>query len=56
MLARRLDLARSTFQARLEQLKRAGVIAGCPLWRGADARPAIRARPLRRAPKFFEEF
>ncbi|MBY6089547.1 Lrp/AsnC family transcriptional regulator [Maritimibacter alkaliphilus] len=45
-LARRLDLARSTVQARLERLERAGVIAGYTLRLGADARPAIRATAL----------
>lgn len=45
-LARRLDLARTTVQARLERLEQRGVIAGYTLRRGEALRPALRATVL----------
>ena len=45
-LARRLGLARTTVQARLERLETAGVIAGYTLKLGQTARPRIRATVL----------
>lgn len=46
-LARRLGLARSTVQARIEKLERTGVIAGYTIRRGSAATPArIRATVL----------
>ncbi|ETX27411.1 Lrp/AsnC family transcriptional regulator [Roseivivax isoporae] len=45
-LARRLGLARTTVQARIERLERDGAIAGYTLRRGAAARAAIRATVL----------
>lgn len=45
-LARRLGLARTTVQARIERLVQTGAIAGFTLRRGVDARPAIRATVL----------
>ena len=45
-LARRLDLARSTVQARLERLEARGHIAGYTIRRGAALRPALRATVL----------
>lgn len=45
-LARRLGLARSTVQARLERLESSGVIAGYTLRTGAAARPPLRATVL----------
>ncbi|MGY3668776.1 Lrp/AsnC family transcriptional regulator [Marinovum sp. KMM 9989] len=45
-LARRLDLARTTVQARIERLERSGQIAGYTVRRGAAARPALRATVL----------
>src|SRR5690606_1380692 len=46
MLARRLKLARSTVQARLERLESNGTIAGYTLRLGEAARQAIRATVL----------
>ena len=46
MLARRLGLARTTVQARLDRLETSGVIAGYTLRLGAEARPRIRATAL----------
>ncbi|KAA0909778.1 Lrp/AsnC family transcriptional regulator [Aquicoccus porphyridii] len=46
MLARRLGIARTTVQARLDRLENAGVIAGYTLRRGREARPMIRATAL----------
>lgn len=45
-LARRLDLARTTVQARIERLERAGAIAGYTLRPGVAARPPLRATVL----------
>ncbi len=45
-LARRLDLARTTVQARLDRLEAAGVIAGYTLRRGIGLRAPIRATVL----------
>ena len=46
MLARRLGLARTTVQARLERLEESGAIAGYTLRLGDVARPRIRATAL----------
>ena len=46
MLARRLGLARTTVQARLDRLETSGIIAGYTLRLGAEARPRIRATAL----------
>lgn len=45
-LARRLGLARTTVQARLDRLESRGVIAGYTLKLGQSARPSIRATVL----------
>ena len=45
-LARRLGLARTTVQARLDRLEHSGVIAGYALRLGQAARPALRATAL----------
>lgn len=45
-LARRLGLARTTVQARIERLERGGVIAGYTLRTGDALRPALRATVL----------
>jgi len=45
-LARRLGLARTTVQARIERLETRGVIAGYTLRLGHDAHPPIRATVL----------
>ncbi|WP_417728387.1 Lrp/AsnC family transcriptional regulator [Roseovarius sp.] len=45
-LARRLGLARTTVQARLERLESSGVIAGYTLRLSAKAQPALRATAL----------
>lgn len=45
-LARRLGLARTTVQARIERLENAGVIAGYTLRGSAATRPALRATVL----------
>lgn len=45
-LARRLNLARTTVQARMERLERGGVIAGYTLKPGAALRPPLRATAL----------
>jgi len=45
-LARRLGLARTTVQARLDRLETTGVIAGYTLRLGARARPRLRATVL----------
>jgi DNA-binding Lrp family transcriptional regulator len=45
-LARRLGLARTTVQARLERLENAGVIAGYSVRLSQNARPALRATAL----------
>jgi len=45
-LARRLGLARTTVQARLDRLENSGVIAGYALRLGAQARPPLRATVL----------
>lgn len=45
-LARDLDLARTTVQARIERLERQGQIAGYTIRRGAAARTALRATVL----------
>lgn len=45
-LARRLGLARSTAQARLDRLEQSGVIAGYALRLGAAARAPLRATAL----------
>ncbi len=45
-LARRLDLARTTVQARLERLERSGVIAGYTLRLSPEARAPLRATAL----------
>jgi len=45
-LARRLGLARTTVQARIERLEARGVIAGYTLKLGHSARPPIRATVL----------
>ncbi|WP_294610829.1 Lrp/AsnC family transcriptional regulator [Roseovarius sp.] len=45
-LARKLGLARTTVQARLDRLEASGVIAGYTLRLGQDARPALRATAL----------
>jgi DNA-binding Lrp family transcriptional regulator len=45
-LARKLGLARTTVQARIERLEARGVIAGYTLKRGAAARPLLRATVL----------
>ncbi len=46
ILARRLGLARTTVQARLDRLETSGAIAGYTLRRGAKASAAIRATVL----------
>ena len=46
MLARRLGLARTTVQARLDRLEESGAIAGYTLRLGDVARPRIRATAL----------
>jgi DNA-binding Lrp family transcriptional regulator len=46
MLARRMGLARTTVQARLERLEESGAIAGYTLRLGDVARPRIRATAL----------
>lgn len=45
-LARRLDLARTTVQARMERLERHGHIAGYTIRRGSAARAPLRATVL----------
>ncbi|WP_322866525.1 Lrp/AsnC family transcriptional regulator [Aquicoccus sp. G2-2] len=45
-LARKLGLARTTVQARIERLETRGVIAGYTLRRGASARALLRATVL----------
>lgn len=45
-LARRLGLARTTVQARLDRLETRGVIAGYTLKRGPGLRPTLRATVL----------
>lgn len=45
-LARELDLARTTVQARIERLERHGQIAGYTIRRGTAARAALRATVL----------
>lgn len=45
-LARRLGVARTTVQARIERLEAQGVIAGYTLKPGAGLRPALRATVL----------
>ena len=45
-LARRLGLARTTVQARIERLESTGAIAGYTLRRGARARPPLHATAL----------
>jgi len=45
-LARRLGLARTTVQARLERLENTGVIAGYSVRLSQSARPALRATAL----------
>ncbi|MDR9484884.1 MULTISPECIES: Lrp/AsnC family transcriptional regulator [Sediminimonas] len=45
-LARRLGLARTTVQARLDRLEATGAIAGYTLRRGAVARPPLHATAL----------
>ncbi len=45
-LARRLDIARTTVQARIERLERSGQIAGYTIRPGTAARPPIRATVL----------
>jgi DNA-binding Lrp family transcriptional regulator len=45
-LARRLHLARTTVQARLDRLEQTGIIAGYTLRAGAAAGPALRATVL----------
>ena len=45
-LARRLGLARTTVQARLDRLEARGAIAGYTLRRGSALRPALRATVL----------
>ncbi|WP_300443365.1 Lrp/AsnC family transcriptional regulator [uncultured Mameliella sp.] len=45
-LARRLGLARTTVQARLDRLETRGAIAGYTLKRGPGLRPALRATVL----------
>ncbi len=45
-LARRLGLARTTVQARMERLERSGAIAGYTIRRGAALQPALRATVL----------
>ena len=45
-LARRLGLARTTVQARIERLEAAGVITGYTLRRNAATRPALQATVL----------
>lgn len=45
-LARRLGIARTTVQARIERLEGAGVIAGYTLRAGDALRPALRATAL----------
>ncbi len=45
-LARQLNLARTTVQARIERLERGGVIAGYTLKPGAALRPPLRATAL----------
>ena len=45
-LARKLNLARSTAQARLDRLEQSGVIAGYALRLGQAARPPLRATAL----------
>jgi len=45
-LARKLGLARTTVQARLDRLETSGVIAGYSLRLGQEARPGLRATAL----------
>ncbi len=45
-LARKLGLARTTVQARLDRLETSGVIGGYTLRLGQEARPALRATAL----------
>jgi DNA-binding Lrp family transcriptional regulator len=45
-LARRLDLARSTVQARIERLENTGIITGYTLRTGAAMRPPLQATIL----------
>ncbi len=45
-LSRRLNLARTTVQARIERLERGGIIAGYTLKPGAALRPPLRATAL----------
>lgn len=45
-LARRLGLARTTVQARIERLESSGAIGGYTVLRGDDARPRLRATVL----------
>ncbi|MDA3857777.1 MAG: Lrp/AsnC family transcriptional regulator [Roseovarius sp.] len=45
-LARKLGLARTTVQARLDRLEASGVIAGYSLRLGHEARPGLRATAL----------
>ncbi len=45
-LARRLGLARTTVQARMERLERSGAIAGYTIRRGAALQPPLRATVL----------
>lgn len=45
-LSRKLGLARTTVQARLERLERGGIIAGYTLKPGAALRPPLRATAL----------
>ncbi|WP_296764324.1 Lrp/AsnC family transcriptional regulator [Sediminimonas sp.] len=45
-LARRLGLARTTVQARIDRLEAGGAIAGYTLRRGAQARPPLHATAL----------
>lgn len=45
-LARRLGLARTTVQTRLERLENSGIIAGYTLLLSSSARPALRATVL----------
>lgn len=45
-LGRRLGLARSTVQTRIERMERTGIIAGYQLRLGTKVRPAVRATVL----------
>lgn len=45
-LARKLNLARTTVQARIERLERSGHIAGYTIRKGAAAKPILRATVL----------